>query len=402
MNQQNLSSIYVFIMICCIATIPSISSDIFVPSIPAISEHFSVSIDQVQLIISVLMCSFAFSQLIYGPVSAAYGRKLPLCFGLTMVLVGTGICAYAKSISMLTVGHILEGIGLGGCSLFRAMLRDCYDGEELSQKSAYANMLTTLFYPAAPMIGGYLQVFFGWRANFVFLSLLSLAALTMVLSSPETNMNRNPDQLRPEYISRVYLLLLTHNSFVGYCLCIMLAMMGYFSWIMAIPLYVIKHLNHSPDDVGVMMLIISSTSILLGGAVNNQLIRRYPTNNILSSAWNYLLALSILPLVCYFQLGFSAYWIYECMWIYLFTTAFLWSNLYAKAFAPFQHLAGQAGAIFGNAYTMGSFFSALMMGYASESNPYGLCAILVVANLGSLIVYYKMIAPHQQSLQEHI
>ena len=402
MNQQQHSSLFVFIMICCIATIPSISSDIFVPSIPAISDHFSVSIDQIQLIISVLMCSLAFSQLIYGPVSAAYGRKGPLCFGLIMIFIGTAINAYAQSIAMLTIGHIFEGIGLGGCSLFRAMLRDCYDGKDLRQKSAYANMLCTLFYPAAPMIGGYLQVFFGWRANFVFLTLLSLAALVMVTTGPETNRHRNPDQLKPEYVFKVYQLLLTHNAFVGYCLCIMLAMMGYFSWIMAIPLYVIKHLNHSPDDVGVMMLIISASSILLGGAINNHIINRYQTDSVITTAWIWLVILALLPLACYYQFDFSALWIYSCMWLYLFTTAFLWPNIYTKAFAPFQHLAGQAGAIYGNAYTMGSFFSALLMGYASESNPYGLCAILVCANIGSLVIYYCVIAPHQLTLQEQI
>jgi MFS family permease len=152
---QNHHSHFIFLVICMVATIPSICSDIFVPSIPAISESFNVSVDQIQLTISTLMCSFAFSQLFYGPMSQAYGRKKLLVLGISLIALGTLICSQAQSIRVLTFGHIIEGFGLGACSLFRAILRDCYDGQELRQKSNYANLLMTLFYPAAPMIGGF-------------------------------------------------------------------------------------------------------------------------------------------------------------------------------------------------------------------------------------------------------
>ena len=174
MLSSKASSLSIFVIICIIASVPSISSDIFVPSIPAISQHFAVSMDKIQLTISTLMCSFAISQLIYGPVSAAYGRKYPLLFGLVLVCAGTVICSYAHSIQMLTFGQILEGFGLGSCSLYRAMLRDCYDVElriKVEQRPCHDAI------PAAP-VGGLLQDFIGWQANFVFLALLSLAHFT--------------------------------------------------------------------------------------------------------------------------------------------------------------------------------------------------------------------------------
>ena len=250
------------------------------------------------------------------------------------------------------------------------------------------------------MIGGFLQVIFGWRANFIFLSLLSLTALMAFLRIPETNQHKNPDQIKPEYLIKVYQLLFTHASFVGYCLCIMFAMVGYFAWILALPIYIIKHLKYSPDQLGVMMLIVSSSSIFIGSVINRYCIKRYPTNSILVLSWCCLMIAACLPSLCYQYWGFSAYWIYPCMWLYLFLTAYLWPNIYTKAFDPFQHLAGQASSIYGNAYTMGSFFSAILIGYASEATPYGLCAILFAANAGSLIIYFWRIHPHQRSLQE--
>ena len=401
MNRSSESPLFIFIMICFIATIPSICSDIFVPSIPAISDSFSVSVDQIQLTISTLMCSFALSQLLYGPMSQAYGRKKPLIFGLSLIFIGTVICAYSTNIRILTLGHIIEGFGLGACSLFRAILRDCYDGQELRLKSSYANLLMTLFYPAAPMIGGFLQVLFGWRSNFIFLASLSFICFALLLVFPETNHHRNTDQIKPSYIRKVYLLLLTHNSFVGYSLCSMVAMTGYFSWVLSIPLYIIKHLHHSPDQLGTAMLIISSTSILVGGTINNKLVRYLSVDDILKFAWSFLLLVSFLPLILYYFYGLNALSLYFSMWLYFFGTAFLWPNLFSKAFAPFQHLSGQAGSLYGNAQTMGAFFSAILTGYFSEHNPFGLCTILILSNIISIFIYFYAIVPHQQTIHHN-
>ncbi|MAV28872.1 MAG: hypothetical protein CMF43_03625 [Legionellales bacterium] len=402
MLSSKASSFSIFVIICIIASVPSISSDIFVPSIPAISQHFAVSMDKIQLTISTLMCSFAISQLIYGPVSAAYGRKYPLLFGLVLVCAGTVICSYAQSIQMLTFGQILEGFGLGSCSLYRAMLRDCYDGKELRIKSGTANLIMTLFIPAAPMIGGLLQDFIGWQANFVFLAILSLVCILLVMSIPETNLHRNPDQLSPPYVIKVYHLLLTHNAFVGYSLCSMLAMAGYFAWVLTIPLYIINYLHFSPADLGLGMLLVSAFSIFVGGSLNHYLAHRYSTESILVAAWIYLAVISCFPIMLYLWLDFQAIWLYAMMGLYFFGTAFLWPNLFTKAFAPFQHLSGQAGSLYGNAQTMGGFFAALLMGATSESNPFGLCVILIVVNLLSLLLYFLIIAPHQRHIQPHI
>ena len=395
------SPLFIFVMICFIATIPSICSDIFVPSIPAISGSFNVSVDQIQLTISTLMCSFAFSQLIYGPVSQAFGRKKPLMVGILLIFAGTLICGFSKNIRILTLGHIIEGIGLGACSLFRAILRDTYDGKELRIKSSYANLLMTLFYPAAPMIGGILQVVFGWRSNFFFLALLSSFCFFLLFLFPETNHHRNTDQIKLPYIQKVYLLLLTHNSFVGYSLCSMVAMIGYFSWVLSIPLYIIKNLDHSPDQLGLAMLLISSTSILIGGTINNKLARDFSVDTIIRSAWVYLLIISPLPMLFYSIYGLNAMTLYISMWLYFFGTAFLWPNLFSKAFAPFQHLSGQAGSLYGNAQTMGGFFAAVLIGYASENTPLGLCVILTLSNLLSLFIYFYAIVPHQQTIHHH-
>ena len=149
------------------------------------------------------------------------------------------------------------------------------------------------------------------------------------------------------------------------------------------------------------MLVVSLFSIMVGGSLNNRLVYRHTTDTILVSAWCFLTFISILPVLMFVLYDFHIYWLYTVMGIYFFGTAFLWPNLFSKAFAPFQHLSGQAGSLYGNAQTMGAFFAALLIGYASESNPYGLSTILVSVNILSLLIYYLAIVPHQQHVQSH-
>ena len=392
----NPSSTVMFFLICLIAAIPTIASDIFVPSIPAITAFFNTHHDHVQLVISALLGSLTLSQFFYGFLSSAFGRKIPLIFGMVCILCGTLVCAYSETLTMLTWGFVLEGIGLGSCSLYRAMLRDCYAGMDFRQKSNIANIMITMIYPSAPMLGGYLQVFLGWQASFIFLAFLSAFGIVLLLFSEETNQHRSITQLSPTYIIKAYGLLLTHPPFIGYCLCVMMATTGYFAWIMTIPIYIIKNLHHSPDVLGTGMLVVCLLSVPIGGSINSRIIHSTPASSVLCSAWCALIISSPLPCVLFFYYGFHMSWVFFSMWLYFFFTSFLWSNLYAGAFSYFKELAGEAGALYSMAYSMGCFLATISVGYASEQNPYTFCTILVVVNILSLLFYRLFVLPSEQ------
>lgn len=393
------SSTTMFYLICLIAAIPTIASDIFVPSIPAITVFFNTNHDYIQLAISALLGGLTISQLFYGLLSSAFGRKIPLLFGMVCILCGTALCASSKTLTMLTWGFILEGIGLGACSLYRAMLRDCYDGMEFRQKSNVAIIMITMIYPAAPMLGGYLQVFLGWQASFIFLTILSACCMVLLLFSEETNPHRSISQLSPTYIIKTYGLLLTHPPFIGYCLCMMMATTGYFAWIMTIPIYIIKNLHHSPDVLGTGMLVVCLLSIPIGGAISNRITHSTPISNVLCSAWVMLTLSSFVPCLLFVHYGFHIYWIFCAMWLYFFFTSFLWANLYAGAFSYFKQLAGEAGALFSTSYSMGCFLATIATGYASEQNPYIFCIMLATVNVLSLIFHRLFIHPSEQVVQ---
>ena len=58
------------------------------PTLKVIAEDFQVSDSLTQLLLSGYFASVALAQLVYGPLSDRYGRKVPLILGLVLYAVG--------------------------------------------------------------------------------------------------------------------------------------------------------------------------------------------------------------------------------------------------------------------------------------------------------------------------
>nr|AIA12153.1 drug resistance transporter, Bcr/CflA subfamily [uncultured bacterium] len=75
--------------------------DMYLPALPTIGESFAADIGAVQLSLTLFFVSFGAFQLIFGPISDMYGRKLPLYLGLVLFAIGGIGCAFAPDIATL-------------------------------------------------------------------------------------------------------------------------------------------------------------------------------------------------------------------------------------------------------------------------------------------------------------
>ena len=86
----------------------ALSMNIFLPSLPSISQHFNADKKVVQLTITLYLFATAFLQPILGPLSDYYGRRPIVLFGLIGLLIGTIVCIYAPNIEILLIGRIIQ------------------------------------------------------------------------------------------------------------------------------------------------------------------------------------------------------------------------------------------------------------------------------------------------------
>ncbi|MBA3535593.1 MAG: MFS transporter, partial [Tatlockia sp.] len=268
---------FLFFNILVIACLAAIATDIYAPSLSAISDVMHAPIEKAQLSLTIFMVGLAFSQLIYGPISEGTGRRGPLIAGILIFISGSLICFLSTGIEFLIAGRLIQGLGAGACSsLWRTIFRDVYQGDDLAKYGAWLSVIITFFIPAVPVLGGYFQHYIGWQASFFFLILYSLLALFLIMFVfKETSVHHHPERLKGTFILQAFKQLLTSRIFMGYTLSVFFCYGAFFSWYAVGPVLLIKHLGISPVVFGWISFLIGAGAMGSAGAINGKYVKRF-------------------------------------------------------------------------------------------------------------------------------
>lgn len=156
-------------------------SDIYVPSLPSISHDFHSSDSLLAFSVTLYFIVYASAQLIYGPLSERYGRRKIFLIGLIISTIGTVIAMTSQGIYQLMIGRCIQAIGMAGpMAIGRVMIRDVMPNRIAFARFSSVMSAGILLAPViAPLLGAYLSNHFGWRADFIFILIMCLLALTL-------------------------------------------------------------------------------------------------------------------------------------------------------------------------------------------------------------------------------
>ena len=161
--------------------------DMYLPALPAIAADLHATTSATQMTLIAFFVSFGLCQIVYGPLSDVYGRKLPLYGGLTLFILGAIGCAFSPTIGWLIAFRFLQGIGAAMGVIPRAIIRDLHTGAEATRLMSLVMLVFSVSPILAPLTGSALIVPFGWRAVFVAVGVAALIALLLVaFLLPET------------------------------------------------------------------------------------------------------------------------------------------------------------------------------------------------------------------------
>jgi DHA1 family bicyclomycin/chloramphenicol resistance-like MFS transporter len=226
------------------------SIDTYLPSLPSISQSLGATATQVQQTVTAFLVFFAFMSLWHGAISDAFGRRRLTIISLGVFSAASVGCALAKDIHALMFFRALQGATAGtGMIVGRAVVRDLYEGAEAQKLMSHVATIFTIAPVLAPVVGGWLQVWFGWRAVFVFLIIFSaFLMLAAVRALPETLPRRQRQRLEPAFLVRSYLKVMTAPPFLLSSLSMGLCNAGFFIYIMSAPRFLIVHLGLKETD----------------------------------------------------------------------------------------------------------------------------------------------------------
>jgi DHA1 family bicyclomycin/chloramphenicol resistance-like MFS transporter len=176
------------VLLSFLTSLGPLSTDLYLPSLPAIARDFSASSGHVQLTLSAYLLGYALGLPLYGPLSDRRGRKAVLMFGLVLYGVANALSSLAPTLDILIVSRLMQGLGAAGpIVIARAIVRDLYEGRRAGQELARMGSIMGIVPAIAPLLGVVIDGAFGWRANFVASALLGGAlALWAGQKLPET------------------------------------------------------------------------------------------------------------------------------------------------------------------------------------------------------------------------
>ncbi len=263
------------VLLVAAASASILSTDLYTPSLPHLTEYFETSAETVQLTMSLNLLGFGAAQLIYGPLSDYLGRRPVLLGGMVCFAVVSLVCALAYSIEFLILARALQGIvACAEAVVGLAIIRDIYDEKDSVRVLAAYGMALALAPAVGPLIGGYVHVWLGWRANFFLVTgMVVVVAVLIWQFLPETLAKENRIGGRPASIVHDYFDLLRQRRFIGYALPIALTFGGLYAFITAAPFILIERMGVATQHYGLYYAALVLAYFLASLAANRMVDR---------------------------------------------------------------------------------------------------------------------------------
>jgi DHA1 family bicyclomycin/chloramphenicol resistance-like MFS transporter len=258
-----------------LATIGPFAIDTYLPSFPSIGRDFAVDELYVQQTLSAYMGFFGVMTLFHGALSDSFGRRPVILLNLLLFVVASIGCALASSIDALLACRALQGVSAGaGIVVGRAIIRDTYDGPMAQRLMSQVTMLFSLAPAVAPVIGGLLDIAFGWRSIFVFLMVFALllwAGCAWRLPETLPPQDRQPFRARPLLAS--YRQVFGSPRFAMLALAVAFNFAGFFIYVVSAPAVVYRHLGLSATDFA-WMFVPGIGGVMIGAWLSGRLAGR--------------------------------------------------------------------------------------------------------------------------------
>ncbi|MDR2196091.1 MAG: multidrug effflux MFS transporter [Gallionellaceae bacterium] len=250
----------------------SLSIDVYVPSLHAVTGEFQADPLAAQQTLSVFALGVSLAILFCGTLSDSLGRRRVTLVALVVFALTSAAAALAPDLNALIVLRLLQGIcaGAGGVIAF-ATVQGKFAPADAQRMIATLFILGSVEQIIAPVLGGWLQTTLGWRSTFWFLAAFGCLLLAMSLRALDETLpaaDRVPLRLRP--IAANYLTCLCHLPFMLMAVALGLGMGGFALYTGAASPYILEILRLSETDFGWLF-----TPLALGMAAGSFAANRY-------------------------------------------------------------------------------------------------------------------------------
>ena len=403
-TQAGMSPGWVVVILSTLLGIQPVTTDLYLPALPALTDSFAASMAQAQYTLSALLLAFGFSQLLWGPLSDRFGRRPILLIGLTVYVLATVASTLAPSMQWLIGWRVLQGAAMGALVMCaRAIVRDLYrptDGARIMSKGLTG--LGVLACICGPL-GGLLADYADWRITLLAPAIFGVLALALITLRFEESLSRpNPLALRPAALLRTWLQILRNPTFLAFSALSAASYGGLFTFLATSPFVLINIMGLSKTQYGVVFFFMC-LAYVVGTFLCRRLLTRFGVQNSVGIAAGLSLTSGLL-LAGLTWAGVNSLWAIVLPYaLFMLAHGVHQPCGQSGAVGPFPQAAGTASALNGFfmtlvAFVMGTWLGTHMDGTARPLT-YGvaLWSVLIALVAWTLVRRYGSVKPLSQA-----
>lgn len=146
----------------------TLDSSIVGIALPVISASFSVSIAQVQWIVSSYLLTITSLLLVFGKISDLYGKKILFAAGIAVFTMGSLFCGISSNFPMLVISRVIQAIGASVVmALVQGIVTSVFPAGERGKAFGAVAMAVATGSLVGPSLGGILVGTMGWPYIFL-------------------------------------------------------------------------------------------------------------------------------------------------------------------------------------------------------------------------------------------
>jgi DHA1 family bicyclomycin/chloramphenicol resistance-like MFS transporter len=369
-------------LLVALTALGEVSTQLIIPGLGAIEHALVAPPGSALMALSAFVAAFGLGQLIFGPLSDRVGRRPVLLGGLALYGLATLSMLLANDIQQFIAARVMQG--LGACAalvLARTVVRDVWKAE--AGPTLALTMIGMLYaIVVAPMVGGLLINYVGWRAPILFAAVMgSVVWLLALLFFRESNHALDPRAGHWRTLGGQYLNLLKDRPYRAYAVALACTYGAMFAVIAGSSAVFINLLGFSSLAYGINFGLIVSM-LIVGSTYTRRNIMRLGPQRIVTRGVTLVALGGVSALVIYQVFGLSVLGLDIPIAFATLGGGLVLPGAVTGAVMPNAHRAGLAAGLMGFAQMFGATCSGLLLSHLHD----GSATPMIMIQAGSAIL----------------
>lgn len=230
------------------AGLSALVMNIFLPSLPNMTVYFQTDYRLMQLSVALYLAASAALQILIGPIADKVGRRPVALWGMALFMAATLGCLFAPSAEIFLAFRMCQAVIVVCMVLSRAVVRDMYPQDQAASMIGYVTMGIAVVPMIGPAIGGVLDEWFGWQANFWLMLLLGVGTMALIWADLGETGGKSGLSLAAQFAE--YPELLRSPRFWGYSMASALSSGAFFAYLGGAPFVGTEVFSMTPGMLG--------------------------------------------------------------------------------------------------------------------------------------------------------